>query len=749
MALRLTLADDWDLPIQPPRGGDRVRGHFVGRARERALLGNELQRSSQRSIFVSGHRGVGKTSLVYRALNDLRVDLESKPEKHFLIVLINTPQLRADEPSAEHAVRARSILENLIRRLYASTHGDLKIESDDHERVESLYRKAVAATFSEQFRQADTTATAHSEHFITTVAASLKASRLATWTLGLLAAVTAELLIDWGNGPAQFVPLALALALPVTFIVKTKREASTTEETTASDEAQRLYAFDNSMSTLEFDLEDVQEQLHRSGVTTIYVLDELDKLDAHDVVGVLRYFKHLFTLSSALFVFVGGEELWKAMGEPPDDTSLYRGKDYTFFSSKYFISRPSASDLGDYIDEVADFELSDSDQELYIDFKRLLAFDAQGDFFDLTQFLRDRITSFDGVRPVIEIARLTESEALRVMLQQMLELVYRKYEVTTPSRWSENEQVLRVLYEVAQTYCRAFLGAQLSDNDGDAPECAASRDFLTILHRVGNLSVIQEETIGLRGIDVAIHTYEVASLRARPAPASLEFLSEHEVGLVQRIDEWFSRLRMFANLERRMLTRPTIGADAIRRDPLPALRVLTGLGLDQQAASADVRRLHRELTQVKPPRVVGREEIEEALPKVEALLETLEAAAPDLIAKAIGKHPRVKTLDWDEDVPIVQVPDELLSDLPEGSWLLSNGTKGRKLAIAPPAGTPTLQRHANAARSHEKVFRLLVVSDRSPDATRLPRGMRALRWRDSLDKREGALRWAADWLISP
>jgi Cdc6-like AAA superfamily ATPase len=748
MALRLTLTYDWDLPIQPPRGDGQDRGHFVGRVRERAMLANELQRSSQRSIFVSGYRGVGKTSLVYRALNDLGVESNSAKPKHFLLVLINTPQLRADDDSTEKTVRARSILENLIRRLYASAQGDTEISATNHERIESLYRKAVAATFSEQFRQADSEVTARSESLMTTIVASLTASRLFTWSLGLLAGVTIELLTDWGEGPAQLVPLVIALALPVSFIVKTKRETTETEETSTSDEAQRLYAFDNSMSTLEFDLEDVQEHLSRSGVTTIYVLDELDKLGADDVVEVLRYFKHLFTLSSALFVFVGGEELWKAMSEPPEDASVYRGKDYTFFNSKYFIPRPSSGDLSAYVDEVARIELSEDTPELYVEFKHLLAFEAAGDFFDVTQYLRDRVTSFEGINPVIEITRLTESERLRVMLQQLVELVYRKYEVSPPSRWSENEQTLRALYAVAQKYAVGFQGAGISDDGGEAPECAASRDLLTLLHRMGSLTVTEEQSVTLRGLDVDVHIYEIASLRAQTAPPSLEFLSEHELRFVQRVDEWYSRVRILANLERRMIGRTALSFDSVKRDALPAVRALTALGLDQQATSSDARRLYRQLTQVQPPRVVAREAIEEALPNVESLIDALDPETAEVVARAIGEHPRVKILEWDEAETLPQMPQELLNDLPEGSFLLSNTTNGRRLVVAPPVSTPILRTHANAARSHERVFRLLVVSDRAPDEKRLPKGMRALRWRDAVDGREGALRWAADWLIA-
>ena len=69
--MKIVLKDDWDVSLRPPLFGRDVVGHFAGREKEISRLVNELQRKKSGSIFVTGHRGVGKTSFVYKAISDV------------------------------------------------------------------------------------------------------------------------------------------------------------------------------------------------------------------------------------------------------------------------------------------------------------------------------------------------------------------------------------------------------------------------------------------------------------------------------------------------------------------------------------------------------------------------------------------------------------------------------------------------------------------------------------------------------
>jgi hypothetical protein len=143
----LSLKNDWDVPIQPPARGRRSEGMFIGRRRELDRLVDELHRSPHKSILISGYRGVGKTSLVYRALDELERRRLDEDGPNCIYVLLNAAQLEA-ESTAEGAIEPRHILTNLIRRLYTASAG-AGLAPAVEERIGRLYRKAVAAEFKE------------------------------------------------------------------------------------------------------------------------------------------------------------------------------------------------------------------------------------------------------------------------------------------------------------------------------------------------------------------------------------------------------------------------------------------------------------------------------------------------------------------------------------------------------------------------------------------------------------------------
>lgn len=87
------LKRDWDVPLQPPEAKATPQGYFAGRQRELELLAKGLLKGPRRSIFVWGQRGVGKTSLLYRALFDAT---DSAPAGSVIPVILNAAQLEAE-----------------------------------------------------------------------------------------------------------------------------------------------------------------------------------------------------------------------------------------------------------------------------------------------------------------------------------------------------------------------------------------------------------------------------------------------------------------------------------------------------------------------------------------------------------------------------------------------------------------------------------------------------------------------------
>lgn len=140
--MKIILKPDWDIPVQIPRKKQFEQiGHFVGRKAELAVFVNELLRRKQGAILVTGYRGVGKTSFVYQALHKL---LRQHDNEKRLFVLVNGNHLDSDIYS--RSPDPKSILVNLIRRLYASTQEE-KLKPELKQDIESLYKKAVSSEF--------------------------------------------------------------------------------------------------------------------------------------------------------------------------------------------------------------------------------------------------------------------------------------------------------------------------------------------------------------------------------------------------------------------------------------------------------------------------------------------------------------------------------------------------------------------------------------------------------------------------
>jgi Cdc6-like AAA superfamily ATPase len=674
MATQVHLSADWDVPTQPPQRGQPQSGHYVGRERELALLTNELLRSPQRSILVAGYRGVGKTSLIYRALDEVE---QRKSDRSFVFVLMNAAQLEA-EADAEGNIEPKQIVVNLIRRLYKASR-ETGIKKPIKRQIDNLYRKAVAATFAEQHELAASGLVQARRESTVDVKLGADLSEQLTWALSWLVAgvlqVSRPLHIGFLN---DLLPLLLVAPVPLSLSILRRRRKTDVSEETQRIKASQLYAFDNSIGNLEADLEDVHHALGRDRATAVYVIDELDKIDVQQVIDVLKFFKNLFTLSGAVFIFVGGEEIARRF-EPvqPSDGShadsedapegvLYRPKEYTYFTSQYFLARPESQDLRKFLDEIMALSSEgESESRLLDSLKTLLIFEARGDFFDLLQRIRDRISAFDlNGNPIIGIDRFTEDEERRIGLQRFIDLLFdEKYRVRAASRWRENEQVLRGLYYQAHVLAASYVGQQVVDDGGSLIDSSAKRDLTTLLEREGALDVISTEEAEVRGRTVDVNTYVVRPRYALDVPDHLEVLSELERSYVSLANSAIERVVALHALVRETRGARVIPRVTFERDPAIALQELTTLGLDVEVLFKDVSQTHRDL-QLRPPRTFTREEIEAHTSQAEGLDQAVTSNSVTVIASTIvGQVPGSRPASLPAEVGIFGERSEDLRDL--------------------------------------------------------------------------------------
>ena len=131
--MKIYLRDDWDVPIHFSQLNDEIIGNFTGRKDELLNLNNEIRRSKTGSILVCGYRGVGKTSFVYKSLNNVK-------DKDTIIVLLNASQLEAE--SGNHEINPSQIIENLIKRLYAKTRDNQNLSPTIKNQIYNIYIKS-------------------------------------------------------------------------------------------------------------------------------------------------------------------------------------------------------------------------------------------------------------------------------------------------------------------------------------------------------------------------------------------------------------------------------------------------------------------------------------------------------------------------------------------------------------------------------------------------------------------------------
>ncbi len=226
---------------------------------------------------------------------------------------------------------------------------------------------------------------------------------------------------------------------------------TTSSITSDSSLASTELVFDNSLHQVESDLKDILAALDRERWRTLFVLEELDKVEdeqGQQLDAVIRYFKNLFTQAPALFFFLTDKEYFDVIGA--NIAAARRARSYavehTFFTHRVFVSRPSLDECLAYFRAVlvgdeahmAVEHIGATRQARTLPLSemtpverclRVLLFQSQNHPFDLKNEMR-RFLSVDeaGSRLVFDKGSMPEQEQAVAALQFVLEqkaLLYR------------------------------------------------------------------------------------------------------------------------------------------------------------------------------------------------------------------------------------------------------------------------------------------------------------------------------------
>lgn len=562
--MKVLLKQNWDVPFYPPVSENSDQGNFVGRDKEVLPLINDILRKKSGSILVSGYRGVGKTSLVYKALFEVK-----KKQENTILVFLNSNQL-IDDHDVDYKndnngnINQKRLLENLIRRLYSTIEENgaknKGIEEDTSKKIKKLYRKTMATEFKKLETNIENHEFSRRIEKKETLEFSLNENDLqklivfCSFFLAVVIQFTDILPTKFWN---NIVPLLLTFHVPFSMKYISNREKKHKKVDTEKSQEEEVYQFDNNVGSLEFDLEKIHRDLSLNNKKLIYVIDELDKIKTKKVKEIFNYFKNLFTLSDAQFIFICGEDLYNEIyginntKNSSSEEDSYRPKEYTYFTYKFFLSRPISQDLEKFFENIVeDIKIEDGDDETYFEvLKRSLLFESKNDFYDLKTYIRSRITSFEDGKPVIEYKEMDRRDITKARLQEAICILFeQKYMSFRSSKWRENEEILRELFNYSHEIYNSppnseFIDPIDSQNFQVVNE--ARRDFNKLLERCGAFNQLRNKNTN--GNDKKLYTYQYLGEVQSKIPLKLEGWTEFEEKFVRLYEEYFDYVTSILN----------------------------------------------------------------------------------------------------------------------------------------------------------------------------------------------------------
>jgi len=500
--LKLALKKDWDyFPHY-----EKSQGHFVGRREEKNKVENWFLRREKGCFLVSGERGVGKTALVYEALYKA-----TQKNKRIIPVLINSSQLIIEESLSE----CKNVLEisaekleekiiiNLIRRLYTAAKG--KLDKSLQEKLDMLYRKAVSdkTQIKEENRLIKESEQEEKEEHEIEGKFSLDQEQVRNFLsyLGVIIGMTFFYQASQSNLVLNILLGSLFFLYPKTLSYRLFKYIAKKKATMTSSSVEELYISDKSVSNLEYDLYALLDGASsiEKPYKIIFVIDEMDKIKQTTnvkITDLITTFKNLFTLSSGIFVFIAGKEMYDIVELSKEQRDIA----YTLFSDKIFICRPNFKDLEDYVDEIIDEPHENFiEKMIYHDFRNLLCYQSKSDFFELHFKIRDYIETFDNYdRPILKIESLDESAQFHASIQKVLGQIYNLNKYRAPSSWHQNNLLLADLYKFIDIswFKELFLrkSPPLKDDSLELRTYQAETNLVEYLLRLGAISLKGEET---------------------------------------------------------------------------------------------------------------------------------------------------------------------------------------------------------------------------------------------------------------
>lgn len=541
--LKLALKKDWDyFPHY-----EKAQGHFVGRTEEKNKIENWFLRREKGCLLVSGERGVGKTALVYEALYKT-----SQKDKKIIPVLINASQLIIEESLSEGKevleISAEKLEEkiivNLIRRLYTAARN--KLPGDLKEKLGKLYLKAICekSEIKQEIKLEKESKQEEETQQEIKGSCSIDMDRVQSFlgSLGIVFGMVFFISATKQNALLNILLGSLSFLLPKELSYKFFKQATKIKSIRAKDSIEELYITDKSISNLEHDLYAFLDDISfsKENFKIIFIIDEMDKIKDTErvkITDIIKTFKNLFTLSSGLFVFIAGKEIYDTVEESREKREIA----YTFFNDKIFITRPNFEDLEKYIDEIIDEQKEKYiDNKIYHDFRNLLCYQSKSDFCEMHFRIRDYIKGYDQEdRPLLSVVALDTAERFHANMQKALGQIYDPNKYLAPSCWYQNNLLLSDLYKFIDIpwFQEIYLCKEPPTKEDSLllRTWQAQNNLIEYLLRLGIVSIKGETTKTIDGKNYVFNTYTWTQSIV-DVPSKLQELLDYEKSFLDNLE---------------------------------------------------------------------------------------------------------------------------------------------------------------------------------------------------------------------
>lgn len=216
----ILLAANWD--YRPELGTDPT--NYVRRAKESGHVTDFIRRQSKGALLLGGKRGVGKTSLIIDAINEVS---SSEQGVNLIPILIdasfmNISSLINEKKEVDNVKTKQHMLQTLIRGLYNTIKRDTAVKSSEdlEQRIEPLYKKVIAEEVSEERKRDASMSKAVSS--TTEVIMQMDFKMIGRFIMSAISAIVTSIILTMNNALKDLgiwnsiIPLVI-LGLPIIF----------------------------------------------------------------------------------------------------------------------------------------------------------------------------------------------------------------------------------------------------------------------------------------------------------------------------------------------------------------------------------------------------------------------------------------------------------------------------------------------------------------------------------------------------